>query len=162
LNGSERWLVEDLLKVKLHLDEGRLDERAVGPPTPDEMSAYATALRDHLNGFLDNSVEATHEVGVVHDVSSVAVGVRLSKAARRPVAVTVEKADNRMAGEFQSVRRTLRLKHSQWLYFDRSLLVFQGPWTVLFKPLQRFHWTRSQALTDADEIIAAALTSGEE
>jgi methylase of polypeptide subunit release factors len=161
LSGTERWLVEDHLQVKLHLDEGRLDERAVRQTTPEEMLAYAKVLQDQLDGFLD-STSATHEVGVVYDASSGAVAIKFINNGRPANPETVEKADERAAGEFQKARRTLRKKHSQWLYFDRNLLVFQGHLTVLFKPLQRFHWTRSQALADADEIIAATLTCRED
>ena len=46
----------------------------------------------------------------------------------------------------------------QWLYFERNLRVYEGRKTYLFKPMQRFHWTESQALTDASEIIAETLS----
>jgi hypothetical protein len=162
LSESERWLVEDLVQVKLSMDEGRLDKRAVCPPTSREMVDYAKVLCSQLDGFLDNPQGPSHEIDVVYDGFSGVIAIRLNRVERPTNAVTVVKADEAAADEFQKIRRTLRKKHSQWLYFDRSLLVFHGPWTVLFKPLPRFHWTRSQALADADEIIAAALACGED
>src|SRR5947209_19859001 len=126
------------------------------------MQQYAKVLRDQLDGFLDEGKEASHQVGVVYDRHSGAVSIKLNQDGRSRITVTVEKADKAAASEFEKSRRALRKKHSQWLYFDRNLLVFHGSLTVLFKPLQRFHWTRSQALADADEIIAETLSSRED
>jgi hypothetical protein len=40
--------------------------------------------------------------------------------------------------------------------------VFDGERTLLFKPRQRLHWTRSQALLDADQVIAETLANSED
>jgi hypothetical protein len=46
------------------------------------------------------------------------------------------------------------------VYFDRNLRVYEGTKTFVFKPMQRFHWTESQALMDARQIIAETLQGG--
>ncbi|HZN93560.1 MAG TPA: hypothetical protein VFB81_12690, partial [Myxococcales bacterium] len=57
----------------------------------------------------------------------------------------------------------LRRELGQWVYFDRNLRVFDAERTLVLKPLQRFHWTVSQAVTDASDLIAETLASqGEE
>jgi hypothetical protein len=65
-----------------------------------------------------------------------------------------------VAGEVERDLERLRERgggSGQWLYFDRNLFVYDEELTSIFKPQQRLWWTRSQALNDADEIIAAAL-----
>jgi hypothetical protein len=48
-------------------------------------------------------------------------------------------------------------KKTQWLYFNRNLRVYDPTSTYIFKPLQHVHWTRTQAIEDAGEIIGDAL-----
>jgi len=43
------------------------------------------------------------------------------------------------------------------LYFDRNLFVSRGNSVYIFKPMQRSAWTETQALLDADELIANTL-----
>ncbi len=47
------------------------------------------------------------------------------------------------------------------VYFNRNLRIYEGTQTFIFKPWQRFHWTESQALFDAREVIAETLSGGE-
>ncbi len=62
----------------------------------------------------------------------------------------------------EGIRRHLRQKRSQWIYFDRNLRVYDGSRTYVLKPMQRFHWTRSQARLDALDIISESMARGEE
>ena len=66
-------------------------------------------------------------------------------------------ADKPTATQLETTRQRLRKQHSQWVYFDRNLRIYEGTKTFFFKPLQRFHWTESQAMQDASEIIAETL-----
>ena len=45
----------------------------------------------------------------------------------------------------------------QWIYFDRNFHVERLDERFIFKPLQSFWWTRSQAIVDADQIATTAL-----
>jgi hypothetical protein len=156
LEESERWLIEDLVHVRLTLDEGRLGSEAVRAPSQGEMEAYARVLKTELDSFLGKDAKAKHDVRVVFDRQSGMIRLTLQQS---EAGVSVEKADRREADAFGKTRALLRQKHSQWMYFDRNLLLFDGPVTFLFKPLQRFHWTRSQALVDADQVIGESLTA---
>jgi len=71
--------------------------------------------------------------------------------------IDVFRADDETAVELEKTRRRLRRQNAQWVYFDRNLQIFEGRRTFLFKPMQRFHWTESQAMADAAEIIAQTL-----
>jgi methylase of polypeptide subunit release factors len=157
LKRSERWLVEDLVRVRLPLDEGKLGREAVDPPKVKELEKYAATLESELDSFLED--DARHEARVVYDGHSAMVEIRLGKGSGSRKKPDVLKADLRTSREFGRARKLLRRKHSQWLYFDRDLIMFAGDLTYLFKPMQRVHWTRSQAAVDADQIISETLTS---
>jgi hypothetical protein len=156
----ERWLIEDLVNIRLPLDEGKLDREAVDPPKAKELEKYAGTLELELDSFLDN--DSRHEARVVYDSHSAMVEIRLGKGSGPRKKPEVLKADLRTSKEFERSRELLRRKHSQWLYFDRNLIMFEGDLTYLFKPMQRVHWTRSQAAVDADQIISETLTSSGE
>jgi hypothetical protein len=55
----------------------------------------------------------------------------------------------------------LRKERAQWVYFDRNLRLYEGTRTCILKPMQRFHWTESQAMVDARHIIAETLAAEE-
>jgi len=70
--------------------------------------------------------------------------------------VVVDSADSVLGSEFQKIRAHLREKRSQWVYFERNLRMYEETRTYLFKPMQRIHWTESQAIADAGSIILRA------
>jgi methylase of polypeptide subunit release factors len=161
LSEQERWLIEDLAWVRIELDEGKLGAAAVRPPTALELEEYAKALRGELDAFLD--VEAKHhEVRVVYDAHSGMVQIRVVQSGSSFRRVSVEKADRLTSEVFDQSRDQLRRRWNQWMYLDRRLLILDGEKTFLFKPLQWFHWTRGQALNDADLIIGETIVDGEE
>ncbi|MFI5459872.1 MAG: class I SAM-dependent DNA methyltransferase [Isosphaerales bacterium] len=161
LSKQERWLVEDLTRVRIELDEGKLGAAAVSPPKVAELEEYAESLSRELDAFLD--VEGKyHEVRVVHDGHSGMVQISVVRSGMSPGRVWVEKAERLTSKAFARSRDLLRRRYSQWMYFDRRLLILDGEKTFLFKPLQRFHWTRGQALNDADLIIGETIADSED
>jgi hypothetical protein len=61
----------------------------------------------------------------------------------------------------RKLREMLSEKFSQWAYIDRSLRVFEEDTVQVFKSPRLMDWTRTQALNDADTIIAEILADGE-
>lgn len=88
-----------------------------------------------------------------------AVSLVKSKIAIEPAVIA---ADDPTSSDLKVIRDRLQTKHSQWVYFDRNLKVYDRKQGVLyqFKPLQRLQWTRRQAVLDADDIIAETLSEG--
>jgi hypothetical protein len=160
VDSQDRYLVEDLVRVRLSMDEGKLSAEAMDPALPDMLKEYAQTLKEELDTFTEGEDGVFHAMRVEYDDQS---GVVLIDLADGPMApVTVDQARAGTASAFEQARRHLRRKHSQWLYFDRNLIVFDGERTLLFKPRQRLHWTRSQALLDADQVIAETLANSED
>jgi len=62
----------------------------------------------------------------------------------------------------EATRQKLLEEIGQWVYFNRDLRVHDGTKTFILKPLQRFHWTESQAMVDASEIIAESVAAQQE
>jgi hypothetical protein len=152
-----RAAVEDLVRVRLGLNQGKREQSAVRQPPDDELEAYARTLRDELDHFIRQSSSTRHRVDVIFGGDSGLVAVDLVAGNGDRHQVNVWRASERGAHQFVETRQRLIEHRAQWLYFNRNLRVYEGSRTYILKPLQRFHWTRTQAIQDATEIIAECL-----
>jgi hypothetical protein len=90
-----------------------------------------------------------------HDFGIVKVGMGTGVGGE---SIRVHQLSSQSDQEIREICEHLHTRYSQWLYFNRNLTVYENENTYLFKPLQLVHWTRSQALVDAGEVIAETLT----
>jgi hypothetical protein len=162
LREAEQLLVQDFLGCKRFAIQGKVTKEAAGEPGATELEGYGKVLQSELDEFFDDQTHLRHKVGVLYDNSSRTgmVEVELLRNHRGPLPIKVERAGTRMSEDFDRARRLVREKRSQWLYFERNLRLYDGSRVFLLKPLQRIHWLRSQALLDADTIIAETLAAG--
>jgi hypothetical protein len=106
--------------------------------------------------LLEMNWRNVYQVAIVYDDLSAMIQVDLTRG-RTVEKVKVLSASATTARKLEQVRHDLRKQCSQWVYFDRNLRLYEGTRTYLLKPMQRFHWTESQAMFDASEIIAETL-----
>jgi hypothetical protein len=154
LTSQDRALIRDLVHVRLELIDGKLGDAAVKPPEKGQLELYAQRLKTELDSFSDGILRESHQVRLIFDDLSAMVQIDL---VNKQTAVLVSPAGNATVRELDKARQNLRTKWSNWLYFDRNLRVFEGSQTYVLKPMQRLHWTESQAIFDASEIIAETL-----
>jgi hypothetical protein len=156
LRKSERMLVEDFVQVKAAAIQGKYSEKAAGRPDEKELIHYAEVLQAELDGFFEDNPRLRHRVEVLYDKTSRTgmVDVELVKNPHGPLPVSARPVDDATSADFRRAQEQARRKHGQWLYFQRNLRVYKGSRVLLLKPLERLHWLRSQALLDADTIIA--------
>jgi hypothetical protein len=157
LTDLERALVRDLVQVKLELDDGKLGQNAVRAPSPADLKRYAKHLKAELDGFVEGELERAHRVRVLTDDTSGLVVIELAGPRDFPNGAETYRLGDTEAAELTELRSRLRRERSQWVYFDRNLRVFESERTLILKPLQRFHWTVSQAVSDANEVISETL-----
>ena len=143
--------------MRLGLNQGKVEQIAVGQPPNGELEAYARTLRDELDHFVSQSSSTRHRVDILvgDDSGLVAVDLTVGNGGHR--AVNVWTASEQAARQLAETQRRLIEHRAQWLYFNRNLRIYEGSRTYVLKPLQRFHWTRTQAIQDATEIIAECL-----
>lgn len=163
LRKSEQILVEDFVQFKRFAVKGKVCEETAGVPDPKELERYAKVLQAELDGFFEDDQRLRHRVEVLCDKTSGIgmIDVELLKNSRDPLRVKVQPVDEATSADFRRAQELARQKRGQWLYFQRNLRIYQGSRVLLLKPLERLHWLRSQALLDADTIIAETLASGE-
>jgi hypothetical protein len=159
LDERERALVHDLVHVKLELNDGKIGEPAVRKPELAELHTYAVRLKSELDAFLGDELPKRHQVNVVYDDASGMISVDLVRDEQSTQLVTVSSASKETAAQLEKTRQRLRKERAQWVYFDRNLRIYEGTRTFVLKPMQRFHWTESQAMVDARHIIAETLAA---
>ena len=162
LDQRDRALVRDLVHVRLELNDGKVGRPAVRPPKYSEIRTYARRLKLDLDSFIGDEIDKRNQVGVVYNQYSGMVQIDLITDRTSARDITVAAADQPTARQLEKTAKRLRKQQSQWVYFDRNLRVYEGTKTFLLKPMQRFHWTESQAMQDAIEIIAGTLQIGDE
>jgi hypothetical protein len=154
LDDRERALIEDFVRVRLTLTRGKVTEPAIRRPTEREVEEYAQTLRDELDAFIGGELGASHSVAVASQLRTGVVEVQLTrgKPAPQPVKIARTKAD--IDREYALALKHLSTADSQWTYFRRDLQIYTGSTTYFFKPFERMHWTRTQAILDASELLA--------
>ena len=157
LDARGRATVSDLVNVRLELNDGKVGKEAVREPSNQEIQAYGSMLRSELDAFLGEKAGAQHIVTVVLSDRWGMVQVELAREKIQTEPVQLIPAGSFLAREFTKISRRLLEQRSQFLYFNRDLHIFEGDKTYTFKPMQRVHWTQSQAIMDAGEIIAETL-----
>jgi len=159
LRPHETCLIQDLVDVRMALIDGKVGKPAVAAPTNSQVRAYAVTLRDCLDAYLDRGDQFRHRVSAVLDVTAGAVEV-MFEAASTPHTPHVERADAAAAVCLRRVREQIDRSRGQWLYHDRNMTMYLDDRAYVFKPMQHLWWTRSQALADADRIIADLVAAG--
>ena len=160
ISHRDRALISDFMNVRLELNDGKVGRPAIRSPKVTEMKQYAKRLRDELDHYMGAESGYRHSVDTIYDSATGMICVDFFTA-KKTAAVSVVAADRETAAELSAAREALHQEIGQWIYFDRDLRIHAGTKTYLFKPMQLFHWTESQAMIDANEIIAETVAATE-
>lgn len=156
LSPEERLLVHDLIHERRKMLRGKVSQELIKAPSKAEIRAYIEVLKGQLDDFIDVEDRQQHTISVVCQSPSAMLEIRIVDSSATDT-LQVSRADKNLANEFIELRNRLTRQYSQWLYFERTLTVFDDDRTYLFKPLERLSWLPSQALSDATDLIAQTL-----
>ena len=161
ISKKQRWLIEDMLGVRMKLNDGVFDaEEAIKGATKEDLTNFARIFQEELDLFLDHTGKRKiHKVKVLYtDNSAVIIVDHLMRSmATKPEIVKVQ--DNQTRRELNQLQGKLTETRSQWMYFTRCLQIHEARRTYIFKPRQRLYWLKSQALAEADDFIAEKLAT---
>jgi hypothetical protein len=160
LRESERILIQDFVTTNMQCIKGKVVEEVIGIPSESIIQLYTKRLKQELDAFIAVQLNRQHEIIIRHDTRSAMLAIRLTQA-NVPSSPLIKVADEKTSQEFSEIRERLKQRHSQWIYFDRHLRIYDQETIYCFKPMQAFHWTQRQAIIDAGEVIAETLLSEE-
>ena len=152
LDETDRALVEDLVQVRLALNDGKVGRPAMKAASKKELKTYAEWFQCELDAALGD--DQRYSVTVLHDADSGFVAI---EPANDDASVRVLAADSQEAHILARAREQLREERSQWVYFDRALRLHRGERTYLFKPIHRMHWTRTRGMLDAADVAISSM-----
>jgi hypothetical protein len=156
-------LVEDFRDNRLPLDKGMSALKKLGKrATVKELQAYGRTLRNEVERFLLGEAQPCVRLLVTDDLICCELEL-LPPGTHQAHTIEVISADDnpKTRGTMRKLREQLSEKFSQWAYVDRSLRVFGDDAVQIFKSHRLMDWTRTQALNDADAVIAEILADGE-
>jgi len=160
LSERDRALISDFVNIRFELNDGKVGRPAVRKPESIELKLYAKRLQQELDSYVGEDSEYRHAVSIISDEQTGMISVDFVKSSSS-ASITVSTADRDSSAVLATTRRELQHKVGQWLYFNRNLRIHEGTKTYLLKPMQRFHWTESQAMVDASEVIGETLAAQE-
>jgi hypothetical protein len=115
-------------------------------------------LRRELDEYLQER-GVHHQITVVLDNKQTCIiveGKRTSKA----IDPIVQESNREQFEALKHIAGQLRQKHSQRVYFEKSLFFYdhKGGRILFLKPRRRIEWNVRQAVLDADDLIAELLS----
>lgn len=151
---SVALVVGEFFRVRYQLNKGKAPAHLRVHPDPDELATYSNRLRTELDDYLAG--KAHHRIVVLHSSRGIGVSVTLTRD-KRPIPVLVREAKGHEAETLHALLRAAESRFSQWTYVKRSVRIFEGDTIHLIKPPRRLEWTETNAMLDADDLIAEVL-----
>jgi hypothetical protein len=160
LQETEKILIQDFIAMNMQCIKGKVTKEALARPSESTMRLHLEHLQKELDAFIADQSETQHEIIARYDARSAMIAIRLPQAgvSHSP---TIQAANQETSQEFVKIRERLKQRHSQWMYFNRNLRLYDRDTIYCFKPMQALHWTQRQAILDAGEVIAETLAAEE-
>jgi transcriptional regulator with XRE-family HTH domain len=150
-------LATEFNRIYLSLIENGRSSEAIRRPGKVDLQAYAQHLQTELDGFVTSN-ETHHQITIDRSSEMVVCTIEL-KSSQNKLPIIVREEISRDKGLFARLRDELNKNFSQWVYVQRGLRIFEGSSVHIYKEPRLINWTKSQALNDADDIIAEALST---
>ncbi len=150
-------LARDFLRLRLPLTRASIDGMSNQFPQQTDLLKYAQLLRDELDDF--NKGRVRHKVSFIDapDTEMVICEIEVINA-KQALEVSFINANGHLKTSLSQLNQTLRQRFSQWVYVQRGLRIFDGSKVYICKAPRLIDWTQTQALTDADDLIAEVLS----
>jgi hypothetical protein len=156
LRPHERDLIEGFFAGPWQLIKGKFPDDAVNPAEPADIRKYCRSLRRELDEYLQER-GVRHQITVTLDDKQVCLAVegRRTSKAIEPV---IQESNQGQSEALKRIAKQLRQKHSQRVYFEKSLFFYDHGRILFFKPRRRLEWNVRQAVLDADDLIGELLS----
>jgi len=151
---SVSLVVRDFFRMRYQLNQGKIPPDFRKLPDESEMRSYAARLRKELDTFLGGA--GHHKITVLYSYQGISVSIALTQLGSG-VDPEVKPAAGGEKATLQALLRAAESQFSQWAYVKKSVRIFDGDTVHLIKPPRRLEWTETQALLDADDIIAEVI-----
>lgn len=143
----------EFMQIRYQLSKGKLGDTAIEPPTADQLKAYGEQLRSHIDDFTRKHHRVTIQAGKEAIIATIEV-----TSEPHILQLIVSQNQNSAA---RKILLSVKEHHSQWVYVQRSVQIFNGPYVHIIKAARLLDWTRTQAIQDAANLISEVLSRTE-
>lgn len=152
----ERELIEGFFAGSYQCIQGKFPDDAVAPATPADVRKYCHTLRRELDEYLQER-GVHHQIIVALDNKQVCLTVE-GKRTSKIIEPIIQESSRGQSEALKRIAGQLRQKHSQRVYFEKSLFFYERGHILFLKPRRRIEWNVRQAVLDADDLIAKLLS----
>ncbi len=150
-------IAREFISVRLQLNQGKSLVPATESPNNDQLESYGLCLRNELDDFTEGS-GLRHKIVLRYSKQQIVCSIEFVPS-DQPVELSVEKAQRQDNELLAHIQKQAQQRFSQWVYVQRSLRIFENSKVHICKSPRLIDWTRTQALNDADDIIAEILSA---
>lgn len=155
-------VARDFIQIRFQLNKGKAVVSATNLPPESDLLMYGLCLRNELDAFTEGS-GLRHKVKLTYSRQLIVCSVEFTHPdVSTVIDVTVEEAQGDSSLFLRYIQEKAQQRFSQWVYVQRSLRIFQDSRVHICKSPRLIDWTRTQALNDADDIIAEILSANRE
>jgi hypothetical protein len=156
LRPHERDLIEGFFAGPYECVQGKFPVDAVNPATPADIRKYCRTLCRELDEHLQER-GVRHQITIVLDDKQAVLTIK-GKRTKEAIEPAIQKSRRAQTDVLKRIKARLRRKHSQRVYFEKSLSFYKRGRVFFFKPRRRIEWNVRQAVLDADDLIAELLS----
>jgi hypothetical protein len=154
LRTQEREIIEGFFASSYQCIKGKFPVEAVEPVTASGVLQYCQILRRELDNYLQER-GVRHQITVSLEANDVCLTIQ-GKRTNEAIEPVIQKSNNGRTEGRNRMAQHLQQKHSQWVYFEKSLYFYDRAHgrMMFLKPRRRIEWNVRQALLDGDDLIA--------
>ncbi|NUN64885.1 N-6 DNA methylase [Pseudanabaena biceps] len=149
-------IAREFLAIKLQFNKGKSIVPASLSPSEDQLQRYGLHLRNELDTFTEGG-GLKHSITLTQSKTLITCSVEFVQS-NYAIDVHVEKTQGDSSSLLAYIQEETKQRFSQWVYVQRSLRIFEDSRVYICKSPRLIDWTRTQALSDADDIIAEILS----
>jgi hypothetical protein len=154
LSQKERYLIEDTLSYSLGLFQEGEKSEAYHRPTTDELENYAKILCEDINDLLQRSETTVYATIFESEHYSPLNMVAIRFTTRtKPHALEKNSSREEITKRLKEINNYVYEKFSESVYFRKIVKYYNDDTVFIIKPNEKRFWSRSMAMSDADDII---------
>jgi type I restriction-modification system DNA methylase subunit len=154
-------VTREFLAIKLQFNKGKSIVPATASPSLEVLRNYGSQIRDALDTFTEGG-GVRHKVILNYSTRLIVCSIEFvcsGDSISMGVIVENVQEDLSLSLFLNSIQEKTKQHFSQWVYVQCSLRIFEDSRVYICKSSRLIDWTRTQALNDADDIIAEILSA---
>lgn len=154
--------VTEFVRVRLPLDGGIAStQRVIEEPSNEQLTAYAQALYRELDDFGMDEFHPRITITTSSELVECAIELTSDRPvdpARRISVIRGELSPKQLLTEIRNTSDKQSEQCNEWGHIQSGLRLYEGPRVYLYKYPRLVDWTKSQAINDASDVIAGAMS----